>query len=88
MPRDQDPDLIIGKYIPNLVPRPFTLDRDFIEEIRAMVESAYRRSVEPNAALLVSRPAPDRDKRPAVADGSHGKFLLDRAVRETSVASR
>jgi fatty acid synthase, bacteria type len=37
MPRDQDPDLIIGKYIPNLVPRPFTLDRDFVQEIRDLV---------------------------------------------------
>ena len=37
MPRDKDPDLIIGRYIPNLVPRPFTLDRDFIQEIRDLV---------------------------------------------------
>jgi fatty acid synthase len=37
MPRDKDPDLIVGKYIPNLVPRPFTLDRDFIQEIRDLV---------------------------------------------------
>ncbi|HKV20659.1 MAG TPA: fatty acid synthase subunit beta domain-containing protein, partial [Mycobacterium sp.] len=37
MPRDQDPNLIIGRYIPNLVPRPFTLDRDFIQEIRDLV---------------------------------------------------
>ena len=37
MPDDKDPDLIIGKYIPNLVPRPFTLDRDFIQEIRDLV---------------------------------------------------
>lgn len=37
MPRDGDPDLIIGRYIPNLVPRPFTLDRDFIQEIRDLV---------------------------------------------------
>nr|WP_235009613.1 type I polyketide synthase [Mycobacterium sp. 3519A] len=37
MPRDQDPDLIVGKYIPNLVPRPFTLDRDFVQEIRDLV---------------------------------------------------
>jgi len=37
MPRGKDPDLIIGKYIPNLVPRPFTLDRDFIQEIRDLV---------------------------------------------------
>ncbi|OBA63213.1 3-oxoacyl-ACP synthase [Mycobacterium sp. 1100029.7] len=37
MPRDADPELIIGRYIPNLVPRPFTLDRDFIQEIRDLV---------------------------------------------------
>ncbi|MGO8849137.1 fatty acid synthase subunit beta domain-containing protein [Mycobacterium sp.] len=37
MPRDKDPDIIIGRYIPNLVPRPFTLDRDFIQEIRDLV---------------------------------------------------
>ncbi|HET7073869.1 MAG TPA: fatty acid synthase subunit beta domain-containing protein [Mycobacterium sp.] len=37
MPRDKDPNLIIGRYIPNLVPRPFTLDRDFIQEIRDLV---------------------------------------------------
>ncbi|MGB1225884.1 MAG: acyltransferase domain-containing protein, partial [Mycobacterium sp.] len=37
MPVDADPALLVGKYIPNLVPRPFTLDRDFIEEIRDLV---------------------------------------------------
>ncbi|BDB43668.1 hypothetical protein IWGMT90018_41140 [Mycobacterium kiyosense] len=37
MPRDKDPELILGRYIPNLVPRPFTLDRDFIQEIRDLV---------------------------------------------------
>ncbi len=37
MPRGKNPDLIIGRYIPNLVPRPFTLDRDFIQEIRDLV---------------------------------------------------
>jgi fatty acid synthase, bacteria type len=37
MPRDKDPDLIVGRYIPNLVPRPFSLDRDFIQEIRDLV---------------------------------------------------
>jgi fatty acid synthase len=28
---------VVGRYIPNLVPRPFTLDRDFIQEIRDLV---------------------------------------------------
>ncbi|CDO06071.1 type I polyketide synthase [Mycolicibacterium cosmeticum] len=37
MPEGQDPALIVGRYIPNLVPRPFTLDRDFIQEIRDLV---------------------------------------------------
>nr|MCH9700870.1 DUF1729 domain-containing protein [Actinomycetes bacterium] len=37
MPRDADPALLVGKYIPNLVPRPFSLDRDFIQEIRDLV---------------------------------------------------
>ncbi|MGX9792645.1 fatty acid synthase subunit beta domain-containing protein [Mycobacterium sp. MMS18-G62] len=37
MPRDKDPDLIVGRYIPNLVPRLFSLDRDFIQEIRDLV---------------------------------------------------
>lgn len=37
MPRDADPDILVGRYIPNLVPRPFTLDRDFIQEIRDLV---------------------------------------------------
>ena len=37
MPRDADPELLVGRYVPNLVPRPFTLDRDFIQEIRDLV---------------------------------------------------
>ncbi|BBX72691.1 type I polyketide synthase [Mycobacterium shinjukuense] len=37
LPRDADPNLIIGRYIPNLVPQLFTLDRDFIQEIRDLV---------------------------------------------------
>jgi fatty acid synthase len=37
MPRDADPALLVGRYVPNLVPRPFTLDRDFVQEIRDLV---------------------------------------------------
>jgi fatty acid synthase len=37
MPRDQDPALIVGRYIPNLVPKPFSLDREFVQEIRDLV---------------------------------------------------
>ncbi|MEZ0338789.1 fatty acid synthase subunit beta domain-containing protein [Mycobacterium sp. pV006] len=37
MPHGKGPELVIGRYIPNLVPRPFTMDRDFIQEIRDLV---------------------------------------------------
>ena len=37
LPRDSDPALLIGRYIPNLVPRLYSLDRDFIAEIRDLV---------------------------------------------------
>ncbi|HEX7827861.1 MAG TPA: acyltransferase domain-containing protein, partial [Mycobacterium sp.] len=37
MPQDADPALLVGRYVPNLVPRPFTLDRDFVQEIRDLV---------------------------------------------------
>ncbi|WP_374238443.1 fatty acid synthase subunit beta domain-containing protein, partial [Mycobacterium sp. PSTR-4-N] len=37
MPEPSDAELLVGRYIPNLVPRPFTLDRDFVQEIRDLV---------------------------------------------------
>ena len=37
MPPDADARVLVGRYIPNLVPRLFTLDRDFIAEIRDLV---------------------------------------------------
>ncbi len=37
MPREADARVLVGRYIPNLVPRLFTLDRDFIQEIRDLV---------------------------------------------------
>ena len=37
IPEDVDATVLIGRYIPNLVPRLFTLDRDFIAEIRDLV---------------------------------------------------
>lgn len=39
LPEHIDPDILVGRYIPNLVPRLFTLDRSFIEEIAALVPS-------------------------------------------------
>jgi len=37
MPLEANPEALIGRYIPNLVPRLFSLDRDFIQEIRDLV---------------------------------------------------
>ena len=37
MPQDADPTLLLGRYIPNLVPKPFSIEREFIQEIRDLV---------------------------------------------------
>lgn len=37
MPAEADARILVGRYIPNLVPRLFTLDRDFIQEVRDLV---------------------------------------------------
>ena len=69
MPRDKDPDVIIGRYIPNLVPRPFTLDRDFIQEIRDLVPA------EPLDEILA-----DYDTWRRRAPTRAGRKRLDRAA--------
>ena len=32
-----DPDILVGRYVPNLVPRMFNLGRDFVQEIADLV---------------------------------------------------
>ncbi|MCM6778250.1 DUF1729 domain-containing protein [Nocardia sp. CDC159] len=39
LPADLHPEVLAGRYIPNLVPRPFSLERDFIAEIAGYVPS-------------------------------------------------
>ncbi len=39
LPADLHPEILAGRYIPNLVPRPFSLDREFIAEIADYVPS-------------------------------------------------
>ncbi len=46
LPADLHPEVLVGRYIPNLVPRPFSLEREFIQEIADLVPS------EPLAAVL------------------------------------
>jgi fatty acid synthase len=60
LPENLDPDVLVGRYIPNLVPRPFTLDRDFVAEIADLVPS------QPLADVLDDWTAASAD-RPALA---------------------
>ncbi len=46
LPEDLHPEVLLGRYIPNLVPRPFTLERAFVQEIADLVPS------EPLVAVL------------------------------------
>lgn len=39
LPADLDPDILVGRYIPNLVPRLFNLSREFVAEIADLVPS-------------------------------------------------
>uniref|UniRef100_UPI003CC7FD90 fatty acid synthase subunit beta domain-containing protein n=1 Tax=Nocardia wallacei TaxID=480035 RepID=UPI003CC7FD90 len=39
LPEDLHPEILAGRYIPNLVPRPFSLEREFIAEIADLVPS-------------------------------------------------
>ena len=51
LPDEVEPELLVGRYIPNLVPRSFTLDRDYIEEVAELTGS------EPLAEILADWPA-------------------------------
>ncbi|MFD6393166.1 fatty acid synthase subunit beta domain-containing protein [Nocardia sp. NPDC060259] len=46
LPTEVRPEVLVGRYIPNLVPRPFSLEREFLTEIAELVPS------EPLAAVL------------------------------------
>lgn len=48
LPADLQPELLIGRYIPNLVPKPFNLEREFVQEIGDLVPS------EPLAEVLAN----------------------------------
>ncbi|GAA4481694.1 type I polyketide synthase [Rhodococcus olei] len=45
LPEEIDPAILIGRYIPNLVPKPFNLGREFIQEIADLVPSAQLNEV-------------------------------------------
>ncbi|WP_407636576.1 fatty acid synthase subunit beta domain-containing protein [Hoyosella subflava] len=45
VPHDIDPQILVGRYIPNLVPRLFNLGRDFVQEIADLVDSDPMKAV-------------------------------------------
>ncbi|MTB88832.1 DUF1729 domain-containing protein [Aeromicrobium sp. zg-629] len=47
LPPAIDPSILEGRYVPNLVPRPFSLDEDFIREVEEYVGTTVRRSEDP-----------------------------------------
>ncbi|WP_156516461.1 acyltransferase domain-containing protein, partial [Nocardia arizonensis] len=45
LPEDLHPEILVGRYIPNLVPKPFSLERAFVGEIADLVPSEPLRAV-------------------------------------------
>ncbi|WP_396046766.1 acyltransferase domain-containing protein [Aeromicrobium sp. UC242_57] len=56
LPVTIDPAILAGRYVPNLVPRPFTLERAFLQEIADLVPSEPLNAVLADYASWASRP--------------------------------
>lgn len=56
LPTDLHPEVLVGRYIPNLVPRPFSLERAFIQEIADLVPSEPLDEVLTDFAAWATRP--------------------------------
>ncbi|MCW2831358.1 MAG: 3-oxoacyl-ACP synthase, partial [Aeromicrobium sp.] len=56
LPQTIDPAILAGRYVPNLVPRPFSLDRAFLQEIADLVPSAPLDAVLADFDEWTSRP--------------------------------
>ncbi|MGA8850153.1 MAG: acyltransferase domain-containing protein, partial [Aeromicrobium sp.] len=52
LPASIDPTILHGRYVPNLVPRPFSLDRAFIQEIADLVDPDVAPDVTPLRGVL------------------------------------
>ncbi|GAB09541.1 fatty-acid synthase I [Gordonia araii NBRC 100433] len=57
LPEHVDPEILVGRYIPNLVPRLFNLSREFITEIAELVPSDPLNDVLADFASWSVRPA-------------------------------
>ncbi|MCD9197211.1 type I polyketide synthase [Aeromicrobium wangtongii] len=56
LPATIDPSILTGRYVPNLVPRPFSLDRTFLQEIADLVPSEPLDAVLSDFATWAARP--------------------------------
>ncbi|MEU8894837.1 fatty acid synthase subunit beta domain-containing protein [Nocardia sp. NPDC048505] len=57
LPEVLDPAVLLGRYIPNLVPRPFNLEREFLQEIADLVPSEPLNAVLADFDDWAQRPA-------------------------------
>ncbi|MCW2847608.1 MAG: fabF [Marmoricola sp.] len=57
LPEAIDPSVLIGRYIPNLVPRLFTLDRAYVQEVSDLVDSPLLKPVLEDWATWEADPA-------------------------------
>ncbi len=56
LPTELRPESLVGRYIPNLVPRPFSLEREFVREVADYVPSAPLAEVLANWAEWAGKP--------------------------------
>lgn len=57
LPAEIDPEILTGRYIPNLVPKPFSLKREFVQEIADLVPSEPLNAVLADFESWQARPA-------------------------------
>ncbi|MBJ8346620.1 type I polyketide synthase [Antrihabitans sp. YC2-6] len=57
LPADLHPEILVGRYIPNLVPKPFSLEREFVQEIADLVPSEPLNEVLADFDDWAARPA-------------------------------
>ena len=57
IPQDIDLSVLVGRYVPNLVARPFSLDREFVEAIANAVESERIEDIVGNFTAAAAEPA-------------------------------
>ena len=56
IPQDIDLEVLVGRYVPNLVARPFAVDRDFVEAIALVVDSPRITAILEDFAAAAAHP--------------------------------